>query len=100
MSLRSRFFALTYDRQLAKVEKAGLGALRETLLAGASGRVLEVGGGTGANLPFYGPAVESLTITEPEPPMLRRLQRRVHEQAPLTNVLQAPAEDLPFADDT
>jgi ubiquinone/menaquinone biosynthesis C-methylase UbiE len=100
MSLRRRFFALTYDRQLAGVEKAGLRALRERLLADASGRVLEVGGGTGANLPFYGPAVESLTITEPEPPMLRRLERRVREEAPQTKVVRAPAEHLPFDDDS
>jgi ubiquinone/menaquinone biosynthesis C-methylase UbiE len=99
MGLRRSFFALTYDQQLAKVEKAGLQALRQGLLADASGQVLEVGGGTGANLPFYGPGVESLTITEPEPPMLRRLERRVREQAPETRVLQAPAEDLPFEDD-
>jgi ubiquinone/menaquinone biosynthesis C-methylase UbiE len=99
MGLRRRFFALTYDRQLAKVERAGLQALRRQLLADASGRVLEVGGGTGANLPFYGTGVESLTITEPEPPMLRRLERRVREQAPQTTVLRAPAEDLPFDDD-
>ena len=100
MGLRRSFFALTYDQQLAKVEKAGLQALRQGLLADASGQVLEVGGGTGANLPFYGPGVESLTITEPEPPMLRRLERRVREQAPETRVLQAPAEDLPFEDNT
>jgi ubiquinone/menaquinone biosynthesis C-methylase UbiE len=100
MSLRSRFFALTYDRQIARVEKAGLRALREGLLAGASGQVLEIGAGTGANLPFYGSAVESLTMTEPEPPMVRRLERRVREQAPLTKVLRAPAEDLPFEDDS
>jgi ubiquinone/menaquinone biosynthesis C-methylase UbiE len=100
MGLRRRFFALTYDRQLAKVEQAGLGELRQTLLADASGRVLEVGGGTGANLPFYGPGVESLTITEPEPSMLRRLERRVREQSPDTKVLRAPAEDLPFEDNT
>ena len=100
MSLRGRLFALTYDRMGAKVEEAGLRSLRQGLLAGASGRVLEIGGGTGANLPSYGAAVESLTVTEPEPPMLRRLERRVREQAPLTNVLQASAEDLPFEDDT
>ena len=100
MGLRRRFIALTYDRQLARVEQAGLGELRQTLLADASGRVLEVGGGTGANLPFYGPDVESLTITEPEPSMLRRLERRVREQSPDTKVLRAPAEDLPFEDNT
>jgi ubiquinone/menaquinone biosynthesis C-methylase UbiE len=98
VSLRRRFFALTYDRQVAKVEQAGLRAMREGLLANAGGEVLEVGGGTGANLPHYGPGVESLTITEPDPAMLRRLERRVQEEAPQTNVVKAPAEDLPFAD--
>jgi ubiquinone/menaquinone biosynthesis C-methylase UbiE len=100
MTLRGTFFAMTYDRQMAKVEKAGLRALRTELLAGASGRVLEIGAGTGANLPFYGPAVESLTLTEPETPMLHRLERKVLEQAPETTVLRAPAEDLPFEDDS
>jgi len=91
MSLRSRLFALTYDRQLARAEDAGLRALRERLLAGAGGDVLEIGGGTGANLPWYGPAVGSLTITEPEPPMLHRLERRVREHRPATRVVRAPA---------
>ena len=100
MSLRRRFFALTYDRQVAKVERAGLGELRQKLLADASGRVLEVGSGTGANLPYYGPGVESLTVTEPEPAMLRRLEQRVREQAPKAKVVRAPAEQLPFEDDT
>jgi ubiquinone/menaquinone biosynthesis C-methylase UbiE len=100
MSLRARFFAMTYDRQLARTEQAGLRAFRRGLLAGATGQVLEIGGGTGANLPCYGPAVESLTMTEPQPPMLRRLERRVRVQAPAAAVLRAPAEDLPFDDHT
>ena len=98
MGLRSRFFALTYDRQLAKVERAGLGELRHRLVETASGRVLEIGTGTGANLDHYGPAVESLTLTEPEQPMLRRLEPHVRERAPHATVLRAPAEDLPFDD--
>jgi ubiquinone/menaquinone biosynthesis C-methylase UbiE len=100
MSLRSKLFALTYDRQIAKAEKAGLRAFRERLLAGASGDVLEIGGGTGANLPFYRPEAGSLTITEPDTAMMRRLQRRAREQAPLAKILRAPAEDLPFEDGT
>jgi ubiquinone/menaquinone biosynthesis C-methylase UbiE len=100
MSLRTRFFAMTYDRQIAKTEKAGLRAFRERLLAGASGDVLEIGGGTGANLPWYGPAVTSLTITEPQPPMLRRLETSVRDRRPGAKVLRAPAEDLPFEDDS
>jgi ubiquinone/menaquinone biosynthesis C-methylase UbiE len=100
MSLRTTFFALTYDRQMAGTEKAGMRAFRDRLLAGAYGDVLEIGGGTGANLPCYGPAVTSLTITEPQPAMLRRLQRRIGEHRPDARVLRAPAEDLPFTDDS
>src|SRR5207249_6677845 len=61
-------------------------------------RVLEIGAGTGANLSLYGPAVESLTLTEPERPMLRRLERRARDHASSATVLRAPAEDLPFED--
>ena len=100
MSLGSKFFALTYDRFMAKAEQAGQHAMRERLLAGASGDVIEIGAGTGLNLTCYGPEVRSLTMTEPEPPMLRRLQRRADELHPSATVLRAPAEDLPFEDDT
>jgi ubiquinone/menaquinone biosynthesis C-methylase UbiE len=100
MSLRGKLFAMTYDRQMAKTEQAGLRDLRRNLIAAAGGQVLEIGGGTGANLSFYGPEVESLTITEPETPMVRRLERHVREQAPQARVLRAPAEDLPFDDGT
>jgi ubiquinone/menaquinone biosynthesis C-methylase UbiE len=100
MSLRSTLFALTYDRQMAKAERAQLGALRCSLLAPASGDVLEIGGGTGANLPFYPPEAGSLAITEPEAAMVRRLERRARQQAPRARILRAPAEDLPFEDAT
>ena len=89
-----------YDRLSARAEDAGLREVRRRLLADAEGRVLEIGGGTGANLLLYGPSVESLTVTDPEQPMLRRLDRKVREQAPLTKVLRASAEDLPFADNS
>ena len=74
MGLRTTFFALTYDRQMAKVE-AGRAErpTRRTWSAARPGEVLEIGAGTGLNLSLYGPEVDSLTLTEPEPPMLRRL---------------------------
>ena len=99
MSLRASFFAMTYDRQIARAEEAGLRAARQRLLAGATGQVIEIGGGTGANLPCYGPAVESLTVTEPMVPMIRRLERRIQDDGYNAKVLRAPAEDLPFDDD-
>jgi ubiquinone/menaquinone biosynthesis C-methylase UbiE len=98
VGLRSGLFALLYDRMSRSSEEAGVGAMRDGLLADARGRVLEIGGGTGMNLGHYGDGVESLVVTEPEPAMLRRLQRRVQEQASRAEVQQAPAEDLPFAD--
>ena len=99
MGVRGRLFALTYDRQLAKVEAAGLRELRRQLVASAKGSVLEIGAGTGANLAFYGADVE-LTLTEPERPMLARLQRRLAASSRRPTVLRAPAEDLPFDDDS
>jgi ubiquinone/menaquinone biosynthesis C-methylase UbiE len=100
MTIRTKLFAMTYDRQMAGTEKAGLRDMRARLVAGAAGRVLEIGSGTGASLPWYTDAVESLTLTDPEPGMITRLQRRAAAQAPQATVLRAPAEDLPFEDDS
>jgi len=100
MGLRSRLFALVYESQMAKTERAGLRRRREVLLAGVAGDVLEIGAGTGLNLPIYGPEVASLTLTEPEPPMFKRLRKRALDVAPTATVLRAPAEDLPFDDGT
>src|SRR5436190_13614388 len=89
--------APVYDRFTHKTEEGGVRELRAALLEDATGRVLEIGGGTGLNLPFYdGP--ESLVVTEPEPAMLRRLQAKARAQAHQAEVVQAPAEDLPFED--
>ena len=98
MGIRSSIFAATYDRLSQGSEDAGLRRLRQGLLAGANGRVLEIGAGTGANLGLYSGTIGELVLTEPESPMLRRLQKAVHERMPVAHVLQAPAEDLPFDD--
>jgi ubiquinone/menaquinone biosynthesis C-methylase UbiE len=98
MSLSGWLFASIYDRMTASVEAAGLRAHRERLLHNARGRVLEIGAGTGANLPFYGDDIETITVAEPEGPMARRLERRIREQPRPVKFVQAPAERLPFAD--
>jgi ubiquinone/menaquinone biosynthesis C-methylase UbiE len=99
VSLWGRIFAASYDRLMAGTEAATLHAHREALLAEASGRVLEIGGGTGANLPFYGEAVEALAVTEPEAPMARRLEHHLRDHSVPVELLQARAEELPFEDD-
>jgi ubiquinone/menaquinone biosynthesis C-methylase UbiE len=98
MSLWGRVFAAGYDKFMAGTEKAGLADRRKQLLAGARGRVLEVGGGTGANLPFYGNDVEEVVVTEPEEPMARRLERKLENASAPARVVRAPAEQLPFED--
>jgi ubiquinone/menaquinone biosynthesis C-methylase UbiE len=98
MSVWGRIFAAGYDTFMAGTEKAGLRAHRQALLARANGRVLEIGGGTGANLPFYGGGIEELVITEPEEPMARRLERKLGGYSLPARVVRAPAEDLPFED--
>ena len=96
MSLAGRVFAALYDPMMARTEKAGLADRRRTVLQHARGRVLEVGGGTGANLPFYGEAVEEVVFTEPEEPMARRLERKLASSRLRARVVRAPAEQLPF----
>jgi ubiquinone/menaquinone biosynthesis C-methylase UbiE len=98
MSIWGHVFASIYDRMLGKTERAGLGEHRRALLASASGDVLEIGGGTGANLQYYGDTVRSLTIVEPEKPMLRRLEQHIEQRGRQAKALRAPAEDLPFND--
>jgi ubiquinone/menaquinone biosynthesis C-methylase UbiE len=96
MGLWERVFAAGYDRFMASTEHAGLHDHRRALLAQARGRVLEVGAGTGANLDVYPEAVTELVLTEPAEPMAKRLER--HEGVSL--VTRAPAEELPFPDDS
>jgi ubiquinone/menaquinone biosynthesis C-methylase UbiE len=98
MSLWGRVFAAGYDRLMAGPEKAVLRGRREALVSRVTGDVLEVGGGTGANLPFYGAGVEELVITEPEEPMARRLQRKLAGYSLPARVVRAPAEELPLED--
>lgn len=95
-------FAALYDRAIAGMEDAGLRALRAELLSDIAGRVLEVGAGTGLNLPHYPPTVTHLVLTDPSSRMLRRLRPRVRTRGPgfPIEVVRSPAQRLPFDDGT
>ena len=94
-------FAAIYDRLMAANEKEGLGEMRADLLRSATGRVLEIGAGTGANLEHYPEAVTELVLSEPDPHMAKRLRATVAERPRATGtveVVEAGAEELPFDD--
>jgi len=93
-----RFFSSMYDRMTAKAEEAGLREMRRGLLAGAHGRVLEVGAGTGANLELYPEAVTELILVEPDPQMTKRLRAKLAASGRGATVTEAPAEAMPFED--
>jgi SAM-dependent methyltransferase len=96
-----RFFAAIYDWMLKSSEEAGLERMRAEVLAGAEGRTLELGAGTGLNLKHYTDRVDELVLTEPDRFMARRLRDRVAEQRlPVANVdvIEAAAERLPLED--
>ena len=93
-----RGFAAIYDRAFEATEEAGLREMRREVLAQASGRTVDLGAGTGANLGLYPEAVTDLVLAEPDPHMLKQLRAKVGEEGVGVEVVEAPAEDLPFAD--
>jgi ubiquinone/menaquinone biosynthesis C-methylase UbiE len=91
-------FARLFDRLAAKDKGRGEDALRREMLAGLSGRVIEVGPGNGINFEHVPETVEDLIAVEPEP-YLRGVAKRTADGLPLTiHVVDGSAEDLPVAD--
>jgi ubiquinone/menaquinone biosynthesis C-methylase UbiE len=94
----ARVSALIYDRLLYLGETAGMRAARKALVDQATGRVVEIGAGTGLNVPHYRPTARELILVEPNPAMRRQLERRVRHSARQAIIVDVPAERLPFAD--
>jgi ubiquinone/menaquinone biosynthesis C-methylase UbiE len=100
-----RLFAAGYDRMTRSLEQAWLGERRARLLGDLTGDVLDVGAGTGANLPYLRRAAR-VVAAEPDPAMRRRLKAKLEgatagepaeAQVPV-EVTDAAAESLPFPD--
>ena len=95
-----RFFAHHYDGFMAPVERRALAAIRSSLISQVRGRVLEIGAGTGANLPFYPDDVNTV-LTEPDREMRRELWTKVNgrnDPSMSLELMAAAAERLPFRD--
>jgi SAM-dependent methyltransferase len=92
-----RVFAALYDPLGVFMERGWMGGRRERLLSEARGAVLEIGGGTGANLSYYGD-VDQVTVVEPDPFMRKRLGPKSLAARVPVEVSAAGAEALPFPD--
>ena len=95
-------FSTYYERQSqSSSERRFFEPLRREVIEQAHGLVLEVGVGNGLNFPLYLPEkVAQVEAVEPDSTMLAYARKREPlARVPLT-LTQAPAEALPFADNT
>lgn len=89
-------FARLYERVSPGMEAEGMGALRDEMLSGVRGDVVEVGAGNGMNFSHYPTSTAEVIAIEPEP-HLRSLaeQAGAKSDVPVT-VLAGQAESLPL----
>ena len=96
MTLSKRLFAAWYDLLNSGVEGRVV-PYRKRTAGCAWGDVLEIGGGTGANLPYY-PDDARITFIEPDAHMIKRLRRHIRRQGKEATIVRQVGESLPFAD--
>jgi ubiquinone/menaquinone biosynthesis C-methylase UbiE len=88
-----------YDAFTAGLDRKGFGQRRDRQVAKLRGDVLEVGAGTGLNLPRYRSA-DLLVALEPHRTYSRRLRARAGAAHVPVEVVAGTAEELPFADES
>jgi ubiquinone/menaquinone biosynthesis C-methylase UbiE len=96
-SPEKHWFARLYDPLMAPVEWLGLRNIRRAVVSDAEGLVLEVGAGTGLNLPHYRWA-RRVMATDVDPAMLRQARAKAGRAGVPVTLLVADAHALPFRD--
>ena len=73
-----------------------LAEYRGRVLSAAEGRVLEIGIGSGLNLPFYGRGVDQVIGLEPSPKLLAMARRAESAIARAVELIEGSAESIPL----
>lgn len=71
-------------------------AYRSHVIPAAEGRVLEIGVGSGLNLPFYSRNVERLVGLDPSPKLLSMVRRNMKRNASPVELIEGSAEAIPL----
>lgn len=88
-------FARVYEKVAEIGERRGGAEHRQRLLAGLSGRVIEVGAGSGANFTHYPTTVDEVVAVEPERYLRERAQRAAAQAPVSVSVADGSANRLP-----
>jgi ubiquinone/menaquinone biosynthesis C-methylase UbiE len=88
-------FARVYEKVAEMSERRGGAEHRQRLLAGLSGRVIEVGAGSGANFAHYPTTISEVVAVEPEPYLRERAQRAAAQAPVSVSVVDGGADQLP-----
>jgi ubiquinone/menaquinone biosynthesis C-methylase UbiE len=97
-SHRHPIFARLYPRIARTAERGGAAEHRQALLAGLSGRVIEVGAGHGLNFAYYPQTVTEVLAVEPEPHLRELAQDAAGRVSVPVTIMAGTAEALPAED--
>jgi len=94
----ARWFAAWYPSLMGRIERNGQAAIRHHQLAAATGRVLEIGAGSGLSVPHYPAGLDELVLLEPNPAFRDRLSDLLDRLPGPASIVDGDAHDLPFPD--
>lgn len=95
--MSSPLLARIYDAVLAPTEWMGVRDQRRRLMDGLTGRVVEIGAGTGLNVPLYSATAHEVHAIEPDRHMLEKLRSKASGSSTRLYLYRADAHHLPFA---
>jgi ubiquinone/menaquinone biosynthesis C-methylase UbiE len=90
---RDRVLPLLIDLSM---RQRNLALYRRNVVPAASGRVLEIGIGSGLNLPLYGANVTQLIGLDPSPKLLAMTSEKAHDAGIAVDLVEGGAEAVPL----